>query len=391
MNFELLKDESRLHFIWRIYTYQKDTASLTNEQCGEICRNELAEELDESAYRKVFQSFMNMWDAIKEEYTNEQLEARLVEIDKREDELYKQQVKTSDSNRMKRATLRDEARIENLISTIENCANKIEPFELNIKEIELNGDKSAILTISDFHYGMVTDNYWNKYNVDITKARVEELIHKTIKYCQIHDIGTLYIANLGDMVSGSIHVSVRIAAEENAIDQVMNVSELIAGMMKQFVDYGLKVKYVSVTDNHARLQKNLSEHVEKENFSRITDWWLKSRLDGIVEFLDSNIDESISLFTVEGKNIIAVHGHLDSPTSIVQDMALGLEITPHIVLMGHYHNRKELSIANSTVFVNGSLCSTDEYAKSKRLFGKASQNLIIFDDSDLVSIRLNLQ
>lgn len=390
MEYKLLENESRLHFIWRIYTHQKDTGIPSNEECGEICRRELNETFDESAYRKIYQSFMNMWLEVQNEYTEEQLQERLLEIDRREDELYKTKVKTSDRLREHRKTLRDEARIESLIELIEELAYEMPDMNIKTKEIKLNGELSGILEISDWHYGMVTNNYWNKYDTLISKLRIEKLLHDTIKYCMMMNIGKLYVANLNDLINGNIHVTTRIMSEEDALEQTMHVAELLAHFLKELESYGLHVIYSSVTDNHARIN-NYKEHIEKENFSKIVDWWLKARLENsTIEILENIVDDSISYFDIDGKNVFAVHGHLDKPNQVLQNLALGLQITPHVVLMGHYHNRQEFSISGSKVFINGSLCGVDDYAKNNRYFGKASQNLIVFDKENIINIEIIL-
>jgi len=388
-----LENESRLHFIWRVFKYQKDSDKLTNEQAGEICRKELNEPYDESAYRKVYQSWENMWLEVKDEYISEEaLLERLSQIDDREDELYKTKVKTADKLREYRKTLRDEARIENIMDVISEVALDLPEFKYEQKEIKLNGEANAIIEIGDWHYGKISDNFWNKFNTQIAKERVDKLIFDTIKYCEIMNVGTLYIANLGDLIEGAIHVSCRVMSEEDSIEQIMHASELLAYFINELHSFGLNIKYVSVSDNHSRLNKNYKEHIEKENFGKIIDWYLQARLTNLsnFEFIENIIDESIAYFEVNGKNVFSIHGHLDNPHSVVQDLTLSTGMIADIVLMGHYHNKVEKSFHFSKVFVNGSLCGTDEYAKTRRLFSKASQTLIVFDNENIVNFEIVL-
>jgi len=392
-NLKRMEGESRLHFIWRVYKYQQDIGNLSNEELGEICRKELNEDFDESAYRKVYQSWENMWLEVKDEYISEEvLLERLEQIDKREDELYKTKIKTADKLREYRKTLRDEARIENIMDMIYEIAFNLPEFKYQPKEKQLDGELSAILECSDWHYGKISDNYWNKFNTLIAKDRVDKLIFDTIRYCETMNVGTLYIANLGDLMEGAIHVTCRVMSEEDSIEQIMHVSELFAYFINELHNFGLNIKYVSVSDNHSRLNKNFKEHIEKENFGKIIDWYLKARLTNLddFEFIENIIDESIAYFELNGKNIFAVHGHLENPNTVIQDLTLSTGIIADIVLMGHYHKKAEKSFHFSKVFVNGSLCGVDEYAKSKRLFGKASQTLIVFDDENIVNFEIVL-
>ena len=42
------------------------------------------------------------------------------------------------------------------------------------------------------------------------------------------------------------------------------------------------------------------------------------------------------------------------------------------------------------VSINGSIVGTEEYALSKRLFNKPAQKLLIFEDSDVLDINIDL-
>jgi hypothetical protein len=389
--YKLKDNQSKNHFIWEVYNTGYKTGLLTREQAGEICNRELLLDFDESAFRKKYEAFEAMWAEVKGEYLiqdDEELMDRLSKIEEAEDGLYKTKVKTADKLREYRKTLRDEARIENLVDLISSCIKSVPQFKVERKENQLSGDVTAILSISDWHYGMVTDNYWNKYNTKIAKQRVEKLLTDTVKYCQTMGIGKLYVANLNDLINGNIHVTTRIQSEEDVLSQTMHVAELLSWLLVNLESYGLEVIYSSVTDNHARIN-NYKEHIEKENFNKIVDWYLKARLkDTTIEIIENLIDESISYFTVNGQNVFTVHGHLDKPNQVLPNLALGLGITPHIVLMAHYHNRQEFSMGGCKVFINGSLCGVDDYAKNNRYFGKPSQSLIVLDGENTLNIEI---
>lgn len=371
---KILENESRNHFIYRIYKYQEDTGKLNNEQAGEICRKELDENFDESAYRKKYQYWQDMWNDIKGEFISDKaILERLSKIDEREDELYKAKIKTSDKIREYRKTLRDEARIENIMDVIYKVAMNMPEYNYQEKDIKLNGNLNGILSISDWHFGKISENFWNKFNIEILKQRVDKLIFDTIKYCNIANVGTLYIANLGDMIENTImHITARVMSEEDAVEQIMHVSELLGYFINELHNYGLNIKYISVTDNHSRLNGNYKEHIEKESFGKIIDWYLKARLTNLdnFEFIENIIDESIGYAEIDGRNVFICHGHLESPHTVVQDLTLGTGLIADIILLGHWHKKAEKPFQYSKVFINGSACGVDEYAKIKDCLAK---------------------
>lgn len=392
--FKRSDNETERHFIWRVYKYQEDTGNITTDEAGEICNRELKVDYDESRHRKIYQSFASMWNEVKHEYVkDDSLIERLNEIEEREDQLYKLKVRTRDALREKRKTLRDEARIEEIFDFIVEVAKNIPNYKFKQKEIILNGCDTGILELSDWHMGETYKNYCGEYNPEILKQRVDDLIHRTVKHCQIHNIGKLYICSLGDMISGLIHVSARVADTLDSVEQTMYVSELMVYLLHQLSEYGLKLKYISTLDNHSRLNKNYKEHIEKESFAKLMDWYILGRINdnpkyNNIEIISNIIDDNIGYFEIDDKVFYCVHGHLDNPKTVIEDLSMSTGIKADYVLMGHYHSFAINEKYFSKVIINGCMSGVGEYAKNKRLFSNASQNLILFNGKDDIIINM---
>jgi len=395
LNFERKDNEHEYHFIWRVYSYMKDTGNITLAEAGEICNRELKLDYDESRHRKIYESFEKVWNQVRDEYvTEEGINDQLDDIDVKKDELYKQQVKTRDVLREKRKILRDEARIENLKDSFKSAYENADEVVFDKYESKHQGEKEAVLMLSDFHVGMVIDNYWNTYNTEVFKKRLNEVAMKVMRRAKIDNIGTLYVASLGDLISGSIHVTTRLAEELDVLDQVMFVAKSIKNLLKEFVDFGLNVKYLSVVGNHDRVNKHYKEHIEKESFNKIVDWYILDKIeDGIlkIEYIYNEIEDEIGHFVINGEDCFFVHGHNDSVNSVVQNMIMATGIVPKYIFMGHWHSKRTDWQGNCAVFVNGNLMGVDDYGQKKRYFGKPSQSLIVFDDGDEVDIKINVE
>jgi len=390
-SFERQLNETEEHFIWRVYKYRDDTGDFSNKYCGEICNRELKVDYNESRHRKIYESFLRIWQHVKEEYIDDKkISNRLNIVDDREEELYKTKVKTRDKLREYRKHLRDEARIEELQEFIVEIAQSLPVYNFDKDITQFKGNNSAILQISDWHMGKDIKNYWNEFNEEILGRRVNDLIKRTKAHCEINNIGELIVVNLSDMIDGNIHVSARVSDNMDAIEQTMKVSELIANMLNEFTKFGLKVKYVGILDNHSRINKNYKEHIEKESFSKIIDWWIAERMkdNNDFEIISNIIDDNIGNFQLNGKNFYCVHGHLDSPNKVIEDMSLSVGKKADYVLMGHYHTLNLNEKYFSKLIMSGSLCGVDEYAKDKRLFSNPSQNLIILQDNDDIIINM---
>lgn len=396
MEFKLKEGQSHNHFIWEVYSKGYKTGLINKERAGDICRTELGLDFDESAFRKKYEAFENMWAEVKCEYlvdTDEELIERLSKIEEVEDKLYKTKVKTSDKLREHRAVLRTESRVENLLDKITEASSTMPKLNLQKnRDIVITGNKTAILKISDWHLGKVVDNYFNKFNKEILVERVNKLIDETIKYCNIMGVKTLYIANLSDLIEGNLRVTSRVESEEDTIAQVMHVSEILANMIAEFVKHGYNVKYLSTLDNHSRGNVSYKEHIEIESFAKMIDWYLKARIGKSIEFIESPFDPNIGYTEINGKNHFFVHGHLKAHNVhvVVQNIAIPLGMTVDYVHMGHWHRADVKEFHFAKVFINPSLVGVDDYAFNNGWFSKAGQKLLVVDGDNEIDINIVL-
>lgn len=308
--------------------------------------------------------------------------------------LYKERTKNRDILNAYKKLLRDEARLEVFKDTFKETVSKLN----KLPQIKYVGNKSntyneAILMLSDLHIGVICDNFYNKYNTDIAVQRLEQIVAVTIEECRLNKVKELTVLNLGDLIHGVIHTNARIDQQFDVISQVMIASELIGKVLNELKFAAPIINYRSVTDNHSRVSANLSEHIEKENFSRLIDWYLEERLkDSNINFIHDNLDTSLGFFELKnGKKIGFAHGHLDDINSCFQHFIGATKSFIDYMLLGHYHSEKAKSFQGTKVFVNGSIVGTEQYALSKRLFSNPSQTLLIFKENSLNNISIDLK
>lgn len=313
-------------------------------------------------------------------------------LDEKLDTIYKEQVKNTDKLNAIRRNLRDEARIENIKNLIKTSIDTLPKLELKSLAVKKDTQAEAILMLSDLHLGVKCSNFYNSYDKNIAKLRLEKLVAKVKKYCRVNNVNTLHILNLGDMIAGTIHVNARIEQELNAIDQTITAAELLAQVCNELTTICPNVTYRSVVDNHARITPDKESHIEKENFNRVIDWYLRERLkDTRIVFKDDNLDVGLGKFVLRnGKKIMFSHGHQDNYNQIFQALVGASKEYIDIILMGHFHSTKMKTFQGCKVFINGSIVGTEQYALSKRLFGDPEQTLLIFNENDVEQIILKL-
>lgn len=244
-------------------------------------------------------------------------------------------------------------------------------------------DNEAVLVFADWHYGMITDNIWERYNTNVCRSRVERLVESAIERIKLHHCRRLHILLLGDMAHGAIHTSARVASEELVCDQVMQVSEIIAQAINTLADTVEKTVVHATYGNHLRTVQNKNDSIHADNMERLIPWWLEQRLGdrGDVIFSQAEYYEFL-YFDVCGYKICATHGDLDGVknagktlnTLFCKKYGSGIDY----VILADKHHKEEFEELGIESMVVRSLCGTDEYANTKRLYSTPGQLMIVF-------------
>ena len=319
-------------------------------------------------------------DKTVEEVTMDDVDNTLTE---KKQALEKEKMKLRDERTSLNRTLRNEARLERFVQTIKDVADtysKLPPvvntsFSLDFPVCE------AVYGLADLHIGPVIENYINTYNKEEATKRLNKIAQDIIYYCNLHNVNTLHFINMGDLIAGIIHPTIRLEQEFDVIEQVIIVSELVAELLNSLRQAAPNITYRSVVDNHSRVMPDKNQHIELENLNRIIDIFVEQRLaDTNIQFMKDNLDIGIGKIVLQnGKKLFFMHGHEDKKTSVVQDIVGLTHEFPDYILMAHYHNSAEHTFQGAKLFISGSIIGTDNYAFGKRLFGQPEQKLLIFD------------
>lgn len=319
-------------------------------------------------------------DKTVDEVTTEDVTKSLTE---QQEALIKERMKLRDERTSLNRTLRNESRLDRFVDTIKEVADLYKELPPVISPtINLNIEGSeAVYGLADLHLGPVIENYVNSYNYDEAVARLQKIAEDVIYYCRLNNVHTLHFINLGDLISGIIHPTIRLEQEYDVIEQVIRVSELVAEFLNVLQAAAPTITYRTVVDNHARVMPDKNQHIELENLNRIIDVFVEERLKNTnIKFIKDNLDIGLGrIILTNGKKLFFMHGHQDRKSTVVQDLVGLTHEFPDYILMAHYHNSAEHTFQGAKLFITGSVIGTDNYAFSKRLFGKPEQKLLIFD------------
>ncbi len=370
MTDNLLKrpDESDVEYKNRIYLY-RDIYGLTWGDIADIINSELNTSYSADKYRK------ESYKVLDNDYS------QILKLDDKLLEYKKEKVKLNDQRTQITALTRLAAREETFRDiAIEVAANisKDRILELPEKIDIKNEEKKAILCIGDWHYGLEVDLFYNTYNTEIAVERITKLLNSVLVKIKEHNIDDLYVINLGDMISGRIHLPLRINNRIDTVQQTIEISEVLAEFLTILSQY-THVNYISVSDNHSRVEPNKKESLNTESFARIIDWFLQERLSNNknVDFIENNFSEDFAIFSVFDHSVVAVHGDKDPQRGIVDRLNSYMQGHIDLLISAHRHHFTADENNFTEFYCNGSLIGQDQYSADLRLNSKPSQLLFI--------------
>lgn len=319
---------------------------------------------------------------IKEPDIITDIDAKMIELKKERQKFFDQR---REFNKLVISESRKEHLYDSLVESAKHLNDTIGCLYSEPKADELFfSDNEGVLVFSDWHYGMIANNVFNKYNTEICKQRVQKVVEATIKRIVLHNCKKLHIVVLGDLFHGAIHTSARVASEELVCEQIMQVSEILAQSVCELSKYVETATVYMTYGNHGRTIQNKQDSIHRDNIERLIPWWLKERISNIGAnnvYVDDISDSEFIFIEAAGHQICASHGDLDgvknSPrllTTLFQKK-YGKDI--EYILLGDKHHLESFEELGVTAQICGSLCGSDDYANDRRLYSTPMQLLLI--------------
>lgn len=310
------------------------------------------------------------------------IDEKMIELRKERQKFYDQR---REFNKLVSIVGRQEHLYETLARSASNLTNTIGKMFDDSNPLLDTSDNEAVLVFTDWHYGMTTDNVFNKYDTQICLNRITNVVEAAKQRLLLHRCKKLHVVVLGDLIHGAIHTSARVASEELVCDQIMQVSEILAQSICELSRCVEEVVVYTTYGNHARTVQNKKDNIHRDNMERLIPWWLSERIsntDGIDNVTISEDTGNEFLFVnAAGFEFCASHGDLDNVKSSPRLLAtlfqkkLGKDIDG--ILLGDKHHLESFEEIGVAAKLCGSLCGTDDYANEKRLYSTPFQLMFI--------------
>lgn len=365
--------------------------TLSDYDYTELAKYAYGKEYAPDVARRMFYGSRKTLDLLENEKINGTADKTVLnEIDEKLIELRKERQRFFDQrreyNKLLSADGRKEYMYDRLIAAAEDLHDTVGSVyrETNCENNDECSDNEAVLVFSDWHYGMVADNVFNRYNTEVCRQRVTKVVRDAAKRILLHKCKALHIVVLGDLIHGGIHSSVRVASEELVCDQLMQVSEILAQSIDYLSQFVGKTTVHITYGNHARTVQNKRDNIHRDNMERIVPWWLEQRLSRNEKVSIAQDTQSEFLFVnAAGHDLCASHGDIDSVKSSPRMLTtlFGKQYGKDIeyILLGDKHHRESFEELGVTSMLCGALCGADDYANDRRLYSTPSQLLLIFN------------
>lgn len=271
-----------------------------------------------------------------------------------------------------RAEILEEAKFQNLLSTINQAVRPLEanfikltnPTQYSVK------DESAVLVLSDLHFGKKTKTY----NMAIAQERFIKLIDNTLAILsernKISPIKELHLFWTGDIVDGEqIYATHGSHIDDHVVNQIFKSLEIVAPQITRFVEAGYIVHNHFVRGNHGRVSKF---HHEVTNWDYIYGLTLELMLNNVPNMTFNVTSNWNQVVNVRGKRILQWHGHQIKMTMNLPWYSLTTRISRwatcdeledfDISVSGHFHSSSCINWNEKKVFTNGTMVSGDQFA-----------------------------
>lgn len=295
-----------------------------------------------------------------------------------------------------KAAIRD----ERMVATLEQMVPAFEPQYLPFKpKINANSkqftEHAFVLLWSDLHAAeqVFLDQMGgvNEYDWGIMLKRHDVIVDAITSFQENrpYPVRKLYIAGLGDMVTGDIHDELRVTNEKVIMESALQLGLDGAKFIERLVPLFDEIEFHGIVGNHGRMSKKPTAKNQHDNF----DWMVYQLLAlCLLKYPSVKIHIPKSAFTwfkvFDRFQCFMLHGD-GIPTNMpgipwggVQRRIREIErqFEPLIgkidhFLIGHFHQPNVID--NRRIIVNGSVKGTDEYSIKRYGSGSPATQLML--------------
>ena len=284
--------------------------------------------------------------------------------------------------------MRQDSRFERFYSMVAEQIKRLPPPDFlredNRGAMDDEEFHDFVMTLADLHIGACFESVNNSYSMAIAKERFNLLLGRVSKFVNDHNIETLKILSLGDVVQGILRISDLKLNEAPVVDAFVFAMRLIADFLNKLSAYCYIQFYQVCYSNHDQLRPlgTKASELAAEDLGKILYAYLRDTLENNqrIEIIADTEHDYLEFF-----NCIAMHGHqINNLNTVSKDLTTRHRKFFDYVFLGHTHSAKELIAStgehhNLEVLISSSVVGEDPYADKLMVGSKASVKIFEFD------------
>lgn len=322
-------------------------------------------------------------------YTNPDEFSKEKELDKKLADIRKERIKLQTANIERGRVDRSESRQEMYYEYVGKIIDTLPLPEFQPIIEEEKSDINYLVGLADVHYGASYKSINNEYSPQIAKERFEYLTGRLIDFIQEKKIQKLTIVSIGDLIQGVLRLSDLKINDSSIVKATVEICRLIAIMLNELSAYTNILYYHTPSANHtqvrvlnAKANELADEDLEFLMGNYIHD--LCANNERIIVKLANDGEDFIEVY-IPGNEIIAMHGHqIKNVENAIRDISMLHKKFYDTILLGHYHNGKEIPsnegiLGDAEVLISPSFVGSDPYSDKLCKGSKACVKIYGFD------------
>lgn len=290
---------------------------------------------------------------------------------------------------------REQYRFENMCDLLTHACKSIIKRDVDLFEPYIDtttSEASAILTLSDLHFGQIvneTNNYFDSEIANIRLGKIFSMFEKEVDLRGIKDVHIMFLGDLIHAQSVTTKPDMKLSGEFPEVQSTIHCFRILSIYIDRLVQK-YNVSFSGVLGNESRFSNHiLPSNLQKEaknNMDVIIFEMIFQRYRHLPNVCFKNAcDELESVVEVNGKQFLLTHGnskginHKELDKSLINARTRLSPIYGEIdyVVLGHIHSAY---IADKFAR-NSSLVGSNAYSNELGIVeSTVSQNMIIVDD-----------
>lgn len=379
-------DKDKYKLIELYHLFDNDKANLY-ERLVVLINNHFGVEIPSEDLERFRSWFKRVRQVLDKEYASQAQVAPISEQGALEllDKVKLEKIKVRHEKNQLRKYERSMARTQLIMEYIDEALEDLPRFDPIVPLPHFVGDREAVLLLSDLHWGQIVrpEEVWplsNEFNPDILQKRMKFLFDMVVAFCKKENINKLHIMSLGDELENDILFANQVNnISEHVVDQLMHYSEYKSAWLQELSKY-LNLEYYIVPGNHTRLTPKRKDALRDNNWTRISAWYIKGRLENEQNIKIHWTDSNFCIANVMDYRILGAHGHeVGNLDRAIQEYISMFDISFDALAIGHLHSPAGREVHCRDVLVNGCIVGSNDFSVQIRRSSRPSQKIFVVE------------